>query len=95
MARRTVASSGEYTNAVAPAGLMATGRSPVCCCSCACAMVLSTTALLLCTTTSDTRASPLRNIWSMDADSNLPDFGFNLSGAEIIDLTELLKRSLH
>lgn len=28
----------------------------------------------------------LRNIWSMDADSNLPDFGFNLSGAEIIDL---------
>lgn len=28
----------------------------------------------------------LRNIWSIDGDRNLPDFGFNLSGAEIIDL---------
>ncbi|WP_292032503.1 MULTISPECIES: TonB-dependent receptor domain-containing protein [unclassified Brevundimonas] len=29
----------------------------------------------------------LRNIWSIDADKNLPDFGFNLSGAEIVDLS--------
>ena len=29
----------------------------------------------------------LRNVWSIDGDKNLPDFGFNLSGAEIVDLS--------
>lgn len=29
----------------------------------------------------------LRNVWSIDGDSNLPDFGFNISGAEIVDLS--------
>lgn len=29
----------------------------------------------------------LRNIWSIDGDRNMPDFGFNLSGAEIVDLS--------
>lgn len=29
----------------------------------------------------------LRNVWSIDGDTNLPDFGFSLSGAEIVDLS--------
>lgn len=29
----------------------------------------------------------LRNIWSIDGQDNLPDFGFNISGAEIVDFS--------